>query len=133
MKSYSLDLRQKILEVRQKEKLSIRKLAERFKVAKSFVQKILKQFQETGDVRAKKRGGSPPRKLNDEQVVKLVEIIEENNDATLEEIGVLLKEKTNVKVSATTIWNISKKFNYSFKKKQCMQPKKQVTKYNKPE
>lgn len=54
MKSYSLDLRQKIIEVRQKEKLSIRKLAERFKVAKSFVQKILKQFQETGDVRAKK-------------------------------------------------------------------------------
>lgn len=132
MKSYSLDLRQKIIEVRQKEKLSIRKLAERFKVAKSFVQKILKQFQETGDVRAKKRGGSPPRKLNDEQVVTLVEIIDENNDATLEEIGVLLEEKTNVKVSTTTIWNISKKLNYSFKKKQCMQPKKQVKKYSKP-
>ncbi len=117
MKSYSLDLKQKIIKVRQKEKLSIRKLAERFKVAKSFVQKILKQFEETGDVRAKKRGGSPPRKLNDEQVITLVEIIDENNDATLEEIGVLLEEKTNVKVSTTTIWNISKKFNYSFKKK----------------
>jgi len=36
--------------VRQQENISIRKLAERFKVAKSFVQKLLKKFEETGDI-----------------------------------------------------------------------------------
>lgn len=128
MKSYSLDLRQKILQSRQQKKISIRKLAEQFRVAKSFVQKILKQNQETGDISPKKRGGSPPKKLNDEPVVTLLEIIEKNKDATLEELAVLLEKETTIKVSTTTIWNLSKKFNYSYKKKQCMPQKKSVKK-----
>jgi transposase len=33
--------------VREKENISIRKLAEPFKVAKSFVQKLLKRYEET--------------------------------------------------------------------------------------
>jgi transposase len=37
MQSYSIDLRKKIIKVRQQENISIRKLAERFNVAKSFV------------------------------------------------------------------------------------------------
>ena len=41
MQPYSRDLRKKIIDVREQENLSIRKLAERFKVAKSFVQKLL--------------------------------------------------------------------------------------------
>jgi transposase len=83
MQPYSIDLRKKIIEVRQQENISIRKLAERFKVAKSFVQNLLKRFEETGDISPIPQGGSPPTKLNREQLVTLVEIIEENNDATL--------------------------------------------------
>ena len=45
MKSYSIDLRQKIIDVREKEKISIRALAARFSVAKSFVQKIIKLYE----------------------------------------------------------------------------------------
>ncbi len=45
MQPYSIDLRKKIIEVRQQENISIRKLAERFKVAKSFVQKLLKDLK----------------------------------------------------------------------------------------
>jgi transposase len=56
-------LRKKIIEVRQQENISIRKLAQRFKVAKSFVQKILKRFEETGDISPIAQGGSPPTKL----------------------------------------------------------------------
>ena len=42
----------------------MRKLAERFGVAKSFVQKLIKKYQETGDIRPLAQGGSPPNKLN---------------------------------------------------------------------
>ena len=63
MKPYSIDFRQKIIDVRKKEKISIRKLAERFDVAKSFVQKLLKQERETRDISPKPQGGSPPPKL----------------------------------------------------------------------
>jgi transposase len=63
MQPYSIDLRKKIIEVRQQENISIRKLAERFKVAKSFVQKLLKRFEQTGDISPIAQGGSPPTKL----------------------------------------------------------------------
>jgi len=39
--------------VREQENISIIKLAERFKVAKSFVQKLLKRYEETGDISPK--------------------------------------------------------------------------------
>jgi transposase len=58
MQPYSIDLRQKIIEVYEEEKISIRKIAERFRVAKSFVQKLLKKWQKTGDIKPKRRKDS---------------------------------------------------------------------------
>ena len=99
--------------MRQQENISIRKLAERFKVAKSFVQKLLKRFEETGDISPLAQGGSPPRKFNNEHLVTLVEIIEENNDATLKELTELLESKTGIRVSISTRVIISNQLNYT--------------------
>ena len=98
MKPYSIDLRKKIVEVWKKEKISLRKLAERFGVSKSFIQKLTKKYKETGEIRPLPQGGSPPTKLNSEQLVTLVEIMEKNNDATLEELCELLHTETGVRV-----------------------------------
>jgi transposase len=38
------------IDVREQEKLSIRKLAQRFQLATGFMQKLLKEYQETGDI-----------------------------------------------------------------------------------
>ena len=65
MKPYSIDFRQKILDVYETENSSIRKLARRFGVSKSFIQKLLKQDRETGDIHPKRQGGSPEPKLKD--------------------------------------------------------------------
>jgi transposase len=130
MRPYSVDFRQKIINVWRKEKISIRGLAKRFDVAKSFIQKLLKQYQETGDIRPYQQGGSPPSKLNSEQLAILIEIIEANNDATLEELSDLLDERTKIKVSRATLGRIIQKLNYSFKKKHYTQPKKKVKEYS---
>ena len=45
MKAYSLDLRQKIIDVYNKEEISQRQLAQRFNVALSFVFKLLRQYR----------------------------------------------------------------------------------------
>ena len=47
MKAYSLDFRQKIIDVYNKEKISQRQLAKRFDVALSFIYKLLKQYRTT--------------------------------------------------------------------------------------
>ena len=116
MKPHSIEFRKKIIEVHEKESLSIRKLAQRFCVAKSFIQKLLKQYKETGDIHPQAQGGSPEPKLNPEQLIDLVEIIETNNDATLEELCDLLADKTKVRVSRATMGRITQKLNYSVKK-----------------
>ncbi|MFM2379154.1 MAG: hypothetical protein RLZZ143_1732 [Cyanobacteriota bacterium] len=124
MRPYSLDFRQKIIDVWEKERISIRELAKRFNVAKSFIQKLLKQYQETGDIRPRPQGGSPPTKLNSEQLVILLEIIEANRDATLQELSNLLYEKTEIKVSRATLGRITKKLNQGLPKKRHRSLKK---------
>jgi transposase len=126
MKAYSLDFRTKIIEVWQEEKLSIRKLAKHFKVTTSFIQKLIKQYQETGDLNPLPRGGGNEPKINGENLVTLMEILEENNDATLRELCDLLEEKTGVRVEKTTMGKVLNQLEYRFKKKHCMQQKRQV-------
>lgn len=50
MKAYSVDFHQRIVDAYFTENISIAKLAKRFCLAKSFVQKIIKQWRETGDL-----------------------------------------------------------------------------------
>lgn len=116
MKPYPIEFRQKIIEVHEKESISIRMLAQRFCVAKSFIQKLLKQYKETGDIHPQPQGGSPEPKLKQEHLIDLVEIIETNNDATLEELCDLLEEKVKVRVSRATMGRVTQKLNYSVKK-----------------
>lgn len=129
MKPYSIDFRQKIIDFYEKENFSIRKLAAHFGVAKSFVQKLIKQYKETGDISPRKQGGSPPPKLNSEQLVILTEIIDNHNDATLEELCDLLEEKVGVKISRSTMSKIIRKLNYTFKKKHFTQQRKKVREF----
>ncbi len=116
MKPHSIEFRQKIIEVHEKEGTSIRKLAEGFCVAKSFIQKIVKQYKETGNICPQPQGGRPQPKLNQEQLIDLRKIIEVNNDATLEELCDLLEEKVQVRVSRATMGRITQKLNYTVKK-----------------
>ena len=133
MKPHSIEFRQKIIEVHENESISIRKLAERFCVAKSFIQKLLKQYKETGDIYPQSQGGSPEPKLKQEHIIDLVEIIETNNDATLEELCDLLEEKVKVRVSRATMGRITQKLNYSVKKNSLRRRKKKVKKYSNSE
>lgn len=116
MKPHSIEFRQKIIAVYEKENISIRNLAQRFCVAKSFIQKLLKQYKETGDISPRPQGGSPKPKLKQEQLIELVEIIETNNEATLVELCDLLEAKVQVRVSRATMGRITQRLNYSVKK-----------------
>jgi len=56
MKSYSIDLREKIVTAHLTEKMSIRKVALRFDVSKSLVQKLVKQQKTERNLQPKQRG-----------------------------------------------------------------------------
>ena len=116
MKAYSLDLRQKIVDVYQNEEISQRQLATRFSVTKSFVIKLLKQYRETGNIKPLAHGGGAKLKTNPEQLEILAELIEDNNDATLEELCQMFQERTKVIVSRATMGRMSQRLNLTVKK-----------------
>ena len=74
-----------------------------------------------------------PQNSPGEQLVTLVEIIEENNDATLKELTELLESKTGIKVSISTMGRISNQLNYTFTKKHSMRQRKEASEFKKPE
>jgi putative transposase len=82
MKSYSVDLRSKIVEAHLIQKISIRKVAQIFAVSKSLLPKIVKQKRTERNVFPKNRG--KPRfiqLISSEETVR--SLIAEYPDATL--------------------------------------------------
>jgi len=124
MKAYSNDLRQKIIAAYNNKEGSYRKLAERFRVTRSFIQKLLGRYQDTGRVSALPHGGGQKSKLNSEQEEILQKLVAEKNDATLDELCKALELKTEVKISRATMGRILQKLQLTRKKKAFMQVSK---------
>ena len=82
----------------------------------SFIEKLIKQYRQTGSVEPKKRIEQTPTKLNHEQLKVLEKIVEEHNDATLDELSQMLREQTGVLISRVTVDRMLKKLNITFKK-----------------
>ena len=116
MKAYSLDLRQKIIDVYEQEKISQRQLAQRFCVAKSFIIKLLKRYRETGAIAPLPFNGGVKLKLSPEQLIDLGDLIENNNDATLDELCQMLQEKIGVKISRATMGRMTQRLKLTVKK-----------------
>lgn len=75
MKAYSLDLRQRVVETYKTGMLTIKAVAEQFRVGETFVKKMLRQERETGAVKAYSHGGGRRRALDDRQIRKLKRLL----------------------------------------------------------
>jgi len=116
MKAYSLDLRRKIVDTYAQGNISQRQLAKQFRVALSFIEKLLKQHRETGSIAPKLRTVQTPTKLNPEQLIVLKQILEANNDATLAELRYELQQQTGVLIGRSTVDRMLQKLNLTVKK-----------------
>jgi putative transposase len=127
MQSYSIAFRRKIIQAHEEESISQRKLAIRFRVAPSFVQKLLKQYRETDSIAPKTRTQQTPPKLNEEHLNVLRRLVEEDNDATLEELRKRLAAEIDVLVSRSTIDRALKKLDLTLKKRRFTPMKKKAS------
>lgn len=116
MKAYSIDLRQKIVETYADGNISQRQLAKQFRVTLSFIQKLLKQYRETGSIAPKQRMQQTPTKLTAEQLLVLAKVVNTNNDATLAELRELLHQQTGVWIGRSTVDRMVRKLNLTVKK-----------------
>ena len=117
MKPYSLDLRQRIVDSYTNGEGSIRQLAKHYKVGPDCVRRLLKRYRETGSVQPLAQGGSPPPKLTPYHLEVLNTLVETDNDATLAQLSQQLEQRTQLKVSCSTISRGLKQLNITRKKR----------------
>ncbi|WP_027268942.1 IS630 family transposase [Leptolyngbya sp. PCC 6406] len=116
MKAYSTDLRQKIIETYENERISQRQLAQRFRVTLSFIVKLLKQYRETGELAPKTSPGRP-RELDEAQMQRVQAFVEANPDLTLDELRAEVAQQYGVTVSRSTMCRVMKRLQFTRKKK----------------
>ena len=129
MKPYSKDFRTKIIETKQKTNESIQQIANRFQVSYSFVYRLLKRYEAVASVEPTPHGGGKPALLNSQQIKILSQLVEEDNDATLQQLSVRLTEKTGIKVSISTICRLLQKLELTRKKRLFMLTKPKANEY----
>jgi len=122
MKAYSVDLRQKVIDAYEQEDDSQRELAERFGVSLSFIQSLLKQYRTETTIEPKPPSGGFVSKVA-EHLDLIQQLVEQNNDASLEELCTQLEQKTGVQVSISTMCRALQLLNLTRKKKHFMRRK----------
>lgn len=117
MKAYPLELRQRIVDTYLQGEGSIRQVARRFKVAPSYVQTLLKQARQTGNLQpqSRSRSGPLPKLHAHEQLVR--QLVEQHNDATLKELCQSLHAQAGIQVAVSTLHNYLKRLGLTRKKK----------------
>ena len=120
MKPYSVDLRQKIIDVYAEGNVSQRQLARQFRVALSFIQKLIKQYKETGNIAPKVRRKQTPTKLTDEQLQVLKKLVAETPEATLQELKEKLAAIAGVTISISTVHRMLRRIDLCTQKNRKM-------------
>ena len=116
MKSYSVDLREKIVAAHIEKNISIRKVANIFSVTKSLVQKLVKQQKVDGNLQSKPRGKPQFSHLTNADI-ELRELVAAHPDATLIELCELFADKTGNFVGRSAMCQALQKLGLNRKNK----------------
>src|ERR1035437_5697312 len=119
-KTYSNDLRRKLLEAYDRGEGSLRELAERFGVSSPYAWRISAQRKRTGQVeRAEQRHG-PESKVTPGVEQQLRNWVRQQPDLTLAEIQEHLWETARLPVSLARLWQVLRRLQLRLKKNRSM-------------
>lgn len=121
MKSYPVELREKIVAAHLQKNISIRKVANIFSGSKSLVQKLIKQQKVEGNLQCKLRGKPQSHLTNAD--IELTELVASHPDATLIELCELFADQTGNFGGRSAMCRALQKLGLNRKKKQSGVPK----------
>jgi transposase len=123
MKPYSMDLRERVVSAIEKGDSSYRKVAQRFCVSKTCVERWVQMKRSQGHIVPRKQGGSVSAVMAHQ--AQLLAIFEQRTDATLAEYCELLYEQTGLWVSQSTMCRTFQRLNLPRKKNSARQSSKE--------
>lgn len=109
MKSYSIDLRAKVLAAHDRGSKH-KDIAEMFSVSGSWVRRVVQRRREHGELGPRPRVGHHPVKIDR---ARLGELVTQRPDATLVE----LRESLGVTCSLSAVWRVVRELGFSYKKR----------------
>ena len=130
--AYSKDLREKIVQAYINRVGSAAKIAKIFSVSKWVVLKYLRIYRKTRDLTPGKSTGRPPI-LSEADMQSVKDIVEAENDKTLQEYCEIVKNSLGIVLSKSTMENVLNRLDLRLKKKVSMQQSKIDQTYKKEE
>jgi transposase len=106
MATYSIDLRQKILQACERRLGSQRALADLFGVSLSFVEKLLRRRRTTGDIAPRPHAGGQRPSLDAAATTLVQQLVHDNADLTLEELCARVADDRGIHVSVATMCRV---------------------------
>src|SRR5690349_6584941 len=100
MAPLSEDLRQRIIAVWKRKRLTTAEIAERFGVGAATVTRLIRRYRDTKSVMPKPHGGGQPRRISEAQEPLLVELLLKHPDWTEAEYARYLRDEHGIRASA---------------------------------
>lgn len=116
-KTYSEDLRHRVISAYEAGSATYEEVAERFDVSASFVRDLIRLRKETGGIERRARGGGMPRKLTPDDERALRRWCEARPDTTLREYQARLLEERGVEVSVMALSRALRRMGMTLKKR----------------
>ena len=132
MKTYSLDLRQKVVAAADRAELSQGRLAELFGVSVSWLKKLLHQRRELGHIEPLPHGGGQKPLLDEAGIEKLRAEVERHPDATLEELCRRVRGVNGAPVSVPTMSRTLRKLGFTRKKEGALRDRTKASRTRQP-
>lgn len=122
MKPYSLDLREKIIRAYDEKFGSQRTLASVFGVSRSFVEKLLQRRRLTGTILPRPHAGGRKPSCDEAALALVRQLLQEQADATLEELRDRLRQQRGLWVSVSTMCRLLRRLGLPRKKSRSTPP-----------
>lgn len=116
MKPTSLDLRQRIVDARRQDGLSMGQIAQRFKVPRGTVQNIVERYRDAGTIEPRPHNAGRHAAFEGKALRRLERDVQRHPDATLAE----LRGRSGVRASLVAVHNALKRLGFTRKKKRYM-------------
>jgi transposase len=113
MGPYSMDLRRRVAEAVDNQEGSLRQLARRFCVSVTFITRLLGRRRQTGSLAPRPHGGGHRPALDEDGQQRLRQLLQEQPDATLEELAQRLG------CGRMAVWRTLRQLKITRKKKVC--------------
>lgn len=119
--AYSLDLRRKIVQAYERGARSQVEIAEIFGVSLAFVEKLLRQYRQSGALEPVRKRPGRHRLIDAGASEQLQHWLQEQSDLTLAELADRLQTQCGLHVSPSCVWRLLRRLGLRRKKRLSMQ------------